>query len=166
MTVITSFPPLVRPKARALVLGSMPGVASLTAQQYYAHPRNHFWPIMADIAGLDAQAPYAERVEALTQSGIAVWDVLQSCARTGSLDSAIQAGTRVPNDFAAFFAEHPGITRVCFNGTEAQNSFIRHVLPGLSVEGVDFVRLPSTSPAHAVAFANKLAAWRAALGEA
>jgi TDG/mug DNA glycosylase family protein len=168
MTVITSFPPLVRPHARALVLGSMPGVASLAAQQYYAHPRNHFWPIMANIADFDAQVPYADRVDALTRAGFAVWDVLQSCVRPGSLDSAIQAGTRIPNDFATFFAENPGITRVCFNGTEAQNSFTRHVLPGLSrkwVDGVDYVRLPSTSPAHAVAFATKLAAWRAALGK-
>lgn len=163
MSLVTSFPPLARPQARALVLGSMPGVASLTAQQYYAHPRNHFWPIMANIAGFDAQAPYAERVDALTRAGFAVWDVLQSCVRPGSLDSAIQSGTRIPNDFTAFFAEHPSIARVCFNGTEAQNSFTRHVLPGLSVKGVDYVRMPSTSPAHAVPFAHKLAAWRAAL---
>ena len=162
---ITSFPPLSRPGARALILGSMPGVASLAAQQYYAHPRNHFWPIMANIAGFDPSAPYAQRVEALTGAGFAVWDVLQSCVRPGSLDSAIQAGTRVPNDFAGFLATQPGITCVCFNGTEAQNSFTRHVLPGLSLEGVECVRLPSTSPAHAVAFAKKLAAWRAALVE-
>jgi hypoxanthine-DNA glycosylase len=146
-----------------LVLGSMPGVASFAAQQYYAHPRNHFWPIMADIANVDLAAPYAERVVALTLSGIAVWDVLQSCVRPGSLDSAIQPGTRVPNDFAAFFAAHPGIHRVCFNGAEAHNCFMRHVLPGLQLPGVDCVRLPSTSPAHAVAFERKLAAWRVAL---
>ena len=162
---VTSFPPLARPQAKVMVLGSMPGVASLTAQQYYAHPRNHFWSIMADIAGFDAQASYTERVDALTRAGFAVWDVLQSCVRPGSLDSAIQAGTRIPNDFAAFFADHPGIRRVCFNGTEAQNSFTRHVLPGLSVKGMDYLRLPSTSPAHAVAFAKKLVAWRTALVE-
>lgn len=164
MSLVTSFPALSRPNARVLVLGSMPGVASLTAQQYYAHPRNHFWPIMADIAGFDASAPYAQRVDALTQSGFAVWDVLQSCVRPGSLDSAIQAGTRIPNDFAAFFAEHPGITRVCFNGAEAQTSFNKHVLLNLDLPGVEYVRLPSTSPAHAVPFARKLVAWRSALG--
>ncbi len=163
MSLVTSFLPLSRPGAKALVLGSMPGVASLAAQQYYAHPRNHFWPIMAEIAGFDAAAPYGQRVEALTRSGIAVWDVLQSCVRSGSLDSAIEAGSRIPNDFAAFFAEYPGITRVYFNGIEAQNSFTRHVLPGLTLPGIQTMRLPSTSPAHAVAFAKKLAAWRAAL---
>ena len=163
MSLVTSFPPLSRPNATVLILGSMPGVASLTAQQYYAHPRNHFWSIMADISGFDAAAPYAERVDALTQSRIAVWDVLQSCVRPGSLDSAIQAGTRIPNDFAAFFAQHPGINRVCFNGAEAQNSFNKHVLSALDLPGVQYARLPSTSPAHAVPFARKLAAWREAL---
>lgn len=107
MTAVTCFPALANPGATVLILGSMPGVASLAAQQSYAHPRNHFWPIMADIAGFDPAALYAARVAALTRSGIAVWDVLQSCVRPGSQDSAIQAGTRVPNDFAAFFAAHP-----------------------------------------------------------
>lgn len=165
MNTVTSFAPLARSGARVLILGSMPGVASLAAQQYYAHPRNHFWPILARLVGFDAGAPYAERVEALTGAGVAVWDVLQSCVRPGSLDSAIQAGTRIPNDFAAFFAEHPGIMRVGFNGAEAQSSFTRHVLPQLRIQGVDYLRLPSTSPAHAVGFDVKLAAWQAAVGD-
>ena len=164
---VTSFAPLLAPGVKVLVLGSMPGVASLNAQQYYAHSRNHFWPIMARIAGFDAAAPYAERVRALGRAGIAVWDVLQSCVRPGSLDSAIQAGTRVPNDFGTLFATHPAIARVCFNGAEAQSSFNRYVLPDVRMRGVsemDYVRLPSTSPAHAgMGFDGKLAAWRAAL---
>ncbi len=164
MNTVTSFPPLSRPGATVLILGSMPGVASLTAQQYYAHPRNHFWPIMASMVGFDLAAPYAERVDALTGAGFSVWDVLQSCVRPGSLDSAIQAGTRVPNDFAAFFAAHPQIRLVGFNGAEAEKSFNTHVLPGLqSAAGLRYARLPSTSPAHAVGFDYKLTAWRAAL---
>ena len=163
MNPVTSFAPLSRPFATVLILGSMPGDASLKAQQYYAHPRNSFWPIMASVAGFDASVPYDVRVEALTRAGVALWDVLQSCVRPGSLDSAIQAGTRVPNDFAAFFAAHPGIRLVCFNGAEAQTSYNRHVLPHLIAQGVRYVRLPSTSPAHAVAFAHKLTAWRAAM---
>ncbi len=163
MNPVTSFAPLSRPFAKLLVLGSMPGVASLTAQQYYAHPRNSFWPIMAHMAGFDAVDSYAVRVEALTRAGIAVWDVLQSCVRPGSLDSAIQAGTRVPNDFAAFFRSHPGIRLVCFNGAEAQQSFVRYVLPGLPAADLRYVRLPSTSPAHAMAFDRKLAAWHAVM---
>jgi hypoxanthine-DNA glycosylase len=165
MSLVTSFAPLCRPSATVLILGSMPGAASLKAQQYYAHPRNHFWPIMARLCGFDATAPYAARVEALTRCGIAVWDVLQSCVRPGSLDSSIEAGSRVPNDFASFFQAHAGIHLVCFNGVEAQKSYDRHVLPGLAIPGVRYVRLPSTSPAHAVAFDHKLAAWRSALGE-
>lgn len=118
---------------------------------------------MARIAGFDASAPYDARVEALTRYGIAVWDVLQSCVRSGSLDSSIQAGSRVSNVFAAFFAEHSGIRLVCFNGTEAQTSYNRQVLPQLNTQAVRYVRLPSTSPAHAVGFEHKLAAWRAAM---
>ncbi|MES2584109.1 MAG: DNA-deoxyinosine glycosylase [Pseudomonadota bacterium] len=164
MNTITSFPPLSLPGAKLLILGSMPGVASLAAQQYYAHPRNYFWPIMATIAGFDAAAPYAKRVDALTGAGYAVWDVLQSCVRPGSLDSAIAAGSRVPNDFAAFFTAHPGIRLVGFNGAEAEKSFNTYVLPGLrSAAGLTYARLPSTSPAHAVGFERKLVAWRAAL---
>lgn len=165
MSLVTSFRPLSRPSATVLVLGSMPGAASLNARQYYAHPRNHFWPIMAGIVGFNASAPYDARVEALTRYGIAVWDVLQSCVRPGSLDSSIQAGTRVSNDFASFFSEHPDIRLVCFNGAEARKSYNKHVLPSLNIQAVRYVRLPSTSPAHAVAFEQKLAAWHAALGE-
>ncbi len=164
MNAVVSFAPLSRPDATVLILGSMPGVASLNAQQYYAHPRNHFWPIMASLVCVDLAESYGQRVEALTQSGFAVWDVLQSCVRPGSLDSAIQTGTRVPNDFAAFFNAHPAIRLVGFNGTEAEKSFRAYVLPDLQTEeAIRYVRLPSTSPAHAIGFENKLAAWRTAL---
>ena len=122
---------------------------------------------MANIAGFDATAPYAEQVHALTGADFSVWDVLQSCVRPGSLDSAIRAGTRVPNDFASFLVAHPAIARVGFNGAEAETSFKRYVLPALQASGVremDYVRLPSTSPAHAgLGLEGKLAAWRAAL---
>ena len=163
MDPVTGFSALSLPTARVLVLGSMPGAASLRAQQYYAHPRNSFWPIMARIAGFDAASPYGERVHALTRAGFAVWDVLRSCVRSGSLDSAIQAGTQVPNDFASFFAEHPGIRVVCFNGAKAATLFARHVTPTLpSTLELELLQLPSTSPANAgVSRAEKLRAWRA-----
>lgn len=164
MSAVSSFQPLSLPSATLLILGSMPGVASLAASQYYAHPRNSFWPIMARIVGFDMAAPYEVRVDALTRSGIAVWDVLQSCVRPGSLDSSIQPGTRVPNDFAAFFDLHRAIRVICFNGSEAQASYNRHVLPSVKNLPVRHVRLPSTSPAHAVGFERKLAAWRAVIG--
>lgn len=165
VNAVASFAPVARPDARILILGSMPGVASLRAQQYYAHPRNHFWPIMASLVGVDLALPYAQRVQALTESGIAVWDVLQRCVRPGSLDSAIQPGTRVANDFGAFFDAHPAIRWVGFNGAEAEKSFKAYVLPELqTAAAIRYVRLPSTSGAHAIGFDSKLAAWRSALG--
>ena len=142
----------------------MPGDASLAAAQYYAHPRNHFWPILGALLGFDPAMPYSKRVRAVGAARIAVWDVLQSCERPGSLDSRIVRDTMEPNDFAALFTRCHGIRRVCFNGAMAEESFRRHVLPSLDASGLEFVRLPSTSPANAsVSYARKLAAWRKAL---
>lgn len=164
-----SFGSIADSRARVLILGSMPGAKSLRAQQYYAHPNNSFWKIMGLLCGFDGTAPYAQRLAALTQSGIALWDVLQSCTRTGSLDSAIEADTVVANDFLAFFQQHPHIECVCFNGATAERYYMRQVLPTLTPlplpSPLRYVRLPSTSPAHAaLAFQGKLAAWRSALG--
>ena len=89
---VQSFPPLVAPGCRVLVLGSMPSVASLDRQEYYGHARNAFWPLMAGLFGFDATAPYEARCLALTSAGVAVWDVLHACVRPGSLDSSIRAG--------------------------------------------------------------------------
>ena len=119
MAVVSSFAPITNPKATILILGSMPGVASLSAQQYYAHQRNAFWPIMSAVLGIDLDSPYVERVKALQQTHVAVWDVLQQCERAGSLDSAIQKDTRSPNDFASFFSSHVNIKTIAFNGVEA-----------------------------------------------
>lgn len=146
-----------------LVLGSIPGVASLSAGQYYAHPQNRFWPIIGRMLGFDpANTPYAERAAQLLAAGIALWDVLQSCERSGSLDSAIRRETQRVNDFAVFFAAHPKIRAVYFNGAHAAQVFARFVQPNLP-EALDlqFVRLPSTSPAYAsLSFEDKLAAWQ------
>jgi TDG/mug DNA glycosylase family protein len=164
MSAVTSFSPIADKSARVLVLGSMPGVLSLKANQYYAHPRNAFWPIMASIYGFSAESPYESRVEILRASGVALWDVLHACVRVGSLDRAIEEGSRVPNNFQSFFQEHPYIKFVGFNGAEAESSFNTYVLPHLNVSGISFARLPSTSPAHAVSLEQKVAAWRVALG--
>jgi TDG/mug DNA glycosylase family protein len=157
-TRVHSFPPLAGPGARVLVLGSMPGVASLQAQQYYAHPRNLFWPIMGELFGAGPDKTYEERGRILTARGVAVWDVLQSCVRPGSLDSSISA--EVPNDFAAFFAAQPGIAHIFTNGGKADVS-LRRSVPDLP-DGVVITRLPSTSPAHAaLGFAEKCRIWAA-----
>lgn len=161
---VTGFAPLVAPGARVLFLGNAPSVQSLAKQQYYGNPRNAFWPIMAQLCGFDADAPYPERVAALTGAGFAVWDVLQRCRRAGSLDSAVEPASMVANDFGPFYARYPGIRRVYFTGGAAQANYRRLVLPNLSRE-LEYVRLPSTSPAHTIPFAAKLAAWRGALQE-
>ncbi|OYW28635.1 MAG: DNA-deoxyinosine glycosylase [Methyloversatilis sp. 12-65-5] len=148
--------------AHVLILGSMPGAASLGANQYYAHPRNQFWSIMGTLVGAHPALPYAERLAMLTRAGLALWDVLSSCERRGSLDSAIDLRSAQANDFVAFFERHAGIRRVLFNGALAETCFRRDVMP--HIRPLDMLRLPSTSPAHAgLSAADKLQAWRAAL---
>lgn len=160
--VITSFSPIANDNARVLILGSMPGVQSLNAGQYYAHKQNAFWKILGEIIGLDSQAQYSERTEQLKAKGIALWDVLHTCERNGSLDSAIAAATI--NDFAAFFKLHPNIGHVYFNGATAERYYRLYVLPQLSANSLNYLRLPSTSPAHAsLPYHEKLALWKAAL---
>lgn len=154
---VHSFPPLIGDRAEVLILGNMPGVVSLEQHRYYAHPRNAFWPIMAALFGFDATAPYDERVCRLTDAGVAVWDVLASCRRPGSLDASVEPASMVANDFDAFFTAHPSIERVYFNGAAAAKNYQRLVH---TPHRASTVRLPSTSPAHTAAFAMKLAAWR------
>ncbi|QDQ86152.1 DNA-deoxyinosine glycosylase [Alcaligenaceae bacterium SJ-26] len=167
-----SFAPVEAPQARLLVLGSMPGVQSLRAGQYYAHPRNAFWRIMmhALLPDTAADAPlpaYAQRLTWLQANGIVLWDVLQYCERPGSLDAAIRRDSMVFNDFAGLLARHPGIVRICFNGAAACDLFERHVAPELLAAGYlppDRRRLPSTSPAHAgMSFEDKQRLWCEAL---
>lgn len=147
-----------------LILGSMPGKESLKQNQYYAHPANAFWKIMGEIAGAHPGLAYAERLGMLKSSGIALWDVLASCVRESSLDAHIRNETA--NDFTAFFASHPHITQVFFNGGKAEQCFKKFVQGKQSLPPLTFHRLPSTSPAHAgMRYAEKLQAWRAAISE-
>jgi len=158
--IVQGFDPIADSDARILILGSMPGIASLEANQYYGHPRNAFWRIMGDVYGAGLERPYAERTTILKEQGVAVWDVLKLCHREGSLDSNIK--DEVPNDFATFVEVHPGIERVLLNGGTAARSFRKHVralCPGLPT-----VALPSTSPAYAaMRFEEKLRRWRDAM---
>lgn len=142
-----------------LVLGSLPSKASIRAREYYAHPRNAFWKIMRVIAG--ASGDYASRCRALEECGIAVWDVLKSSMRPGSLDADIDMESAVPNDFEGFFSCHGQVRLVCFNGRKAQDMFRRFVRPELSQQHLGYALLPSTSPAHAaLTLAGKVDAWR------
>ena len=156
-----SFAPVARADAAVLILGSMPGRKSLKAVRYYAHPQNHFWKIMAALLGFAPDMPYEARLAALQAAGIALWDVMHSCHRVGSLDASIQPDTVEANDFASFFAAHPRIRSVFFNGATAQTTYMRHVLPTVQSLPLQYTRLPSTSPAHAsLSFAQKLEAWK------
>jgi hypoxanthine-DNA glycosylase len=164
MTRVRGFPPIADRRARVLVLGSMPSAASLAARQYYAHPHNAFWPIMGALFGAGPELPYARRAARLRQARVAVWDVLQSCVRKGSLDSDIETDSIVPNDLAGFLARHRGIRAVFCNGGTAFTCYRRWVLPALSGAAavLPVVRLPSTSPANAsLGPARKVAGWRA-----
>lgn len=157
----SAFPPVAAPHAHTLILGSMPGQASLAAGQYYAHPRNLFWPFVERILGIPCAAPYTERCEALARQGYALWDVLGACRRAGSLDQAIEAESIEVNDFAAFLAAHTQVDRIFFNGGYAERTFRRHALPQLDGMALPALTgLPSTSPANAsIPYAIKLQAW-------
>lgn len=157
------FAPLSASTARLLILGSYPGVRSLEQSQYYAHPRNVFWDILSEIVGFKRSLKYQERAAALQQAGVALWDVLYSCKRIGSLDSSIEPGSIVINDFDTFFLDHPLIEVVIFNGAKAEQEFKKRVLPataGLN-DSKQLLRLPSTSPAMAsMTYAKKLESWK------
>ena len=159
--LVQSFAPVADRHAEILILGSMPGRDSLAAGQYYAHPYNLFWKIMAAMLGFEPQAPYRRRLKALRDARIALWDVMHSCKRAGSLDASIEASTIEANDFPSFFRAHKRIGNVFFNGSTAQTTYVRHVLPSVTSLGLQYTRLPSTSPAHAtLSYQQKLAAWR------
>jgi len=163
VSVVDGFAPIVSGNARILILGTMPSEASLLRKQYYGHPRNAFWPIMAALLGFAPDLCYQRRKAMLMDNGIAVWDVLQSCHRLGSLDAKIKLATIRTNDFACFFTEHQGIKRVYFNGKMAEKLYQKRILPTLNhrFAYLEYHCLPSTSPAYAsLKFEQKIEAWK------
>jgi len=147
-------PPVLAADTRVLILGSFPGEASLAANEYYAHPRNHFWPLLAAIVGEPLAAmPYTERLARLRAHRIGVWDTIVACERAGSLDTAIRAATRAGTSRVR--AAAPLVTLVCFNGKTAARAEAAWRNAGYAT-----IALPSTSPAYTRSFAEKLAAWR------
>ncbi|KQW37928.1 DNA-deoxyinosine glycosylase [Rhizobacter sp. Root404] len=158
--VLDGLEPVVDEHTRLLVLGSFPGVASLQAQQYYGHPRNHFWPILSALWQIDLRAAsYPERLAEVRARGLGIWDVYASCEREGSLDSAIQ-NARL-NDLASLKRRAPRLEAIAHNGGESARAMRHTRALGLPVH-----RLPSTSPANASwSFERKLAAWRAVFEE-
>ncbi|MBY8965411.1 DNA-deoxyinosine glycosylase [Algiphilus sp. NNCM1] len=149
-TRLSSLPPVVAPRARVLVLGSMPGVASLQAQRYYAHPRNMFWPMVERFLGIAATLPYEARIAALQRCGVALWDVLAHCERRGSLDGAILRASEVANAIPSLLEAQPSLSAVVLNGQRAATSFRRHLQAQcLRLRPMLHIHvLPSTSPAN------------------
>ncbi len=148
------------------MLGSLPGRASLDALQYYAQPRNAFWRIMGAQFGAGPELPYRERLQRLSDAGVALWDVCHSARRPGSLDADIDLRSVTPNDFASLFQRCRGIERVGLNGAAAARLYAQLVLPALPPrwQHLPRVALPSTSPAHAaMPLAEKQARWSAFL---
>ena len=162
MTRVQSFAPILGKHPRILILGSMPGIASLEALQYYAHPRNVFWPIMADLFSFDAETDYAQRIAQISEAPVILWDTLKRCDRPGSLDANIKRASVEANDIPGLLAEHRGIRAVACNGATSANYFRRLILPQIpAVFEIELLPMPSTSPANAgMSFAQKLTAWR------
>ena len=151
------FPPVADAGITCMIIGSMPGVASLNASQYYAHPRNAFWKIIAAL--FEAPYPfesYDAKLSLLLKNHIGLWDVFASCERNGSLDSDIK--NAVVNDFETFLKVHPKVTTLYFNGNTAYKNFIK----SFHINNLTLISLPSTSPANArLTFEEKIKAWEA-----
>lgn len=154
------FEPLVGKQPRLLILGTFPGDASLAAGEYYAHPRNSFWEMMDAVCGAGRRLAYGERCRVLTDAGIALWDILQSCRRIGSADSKIETAGMKVNRLPEFIAEHTPQAIAC-NGQQAARLFKRLVLPECTKACPPVMVLPSTSPANArMPLAQKRQHWQ------
>ena len=146
--------PVIAPDARVLILGSFPSEASLAAKQYYAHPRNHFWPILGEVLGEPlAELSYGDRIARVKAHRIAIWDTIVTCEREGSLDAAIRNAERGEIRRVRRIAR--GLCAVCFNGKMAAR-----VRPAWAEAGYETIVMPSTSPAYTLPIAEKLSAWR------
>lgn len=161
--MITAFPPILPERAHTLILGTMPGEKSLAIQQYYGHPQNQFWHFMGDIFGAEPSLPYGTRVDILKQCGVAVWDVLKSCHRSGSMDADIK--NPIVNDFEDFYQKNPTIKLVVFDSLTAEKFYWRFVSPTLSKDLI-YRRVPSPSPAYAqLNYETKRVLWAEAFAD-
>ena len=161
MAEVQSFEPIIGQQPRVVILGSMPGVASLEAVQYYAHPRNAFWPIMGELFDINPTADYTSRIRQMASRPLILWDTLKSCRRPGSLDSNIELSSAQANDFPGLLSDYRQVCAICFNGAASERYFRQLVVPQLDLDGIELVRMPSTSPANAgMTYRQKLDAWR------
>ena len=157
------FPAIAGSDARILILGSLPGQRSIAEQQYYAHPQNVFWRIMGELFGINGG--YVARCEQLVKNRIALWDVLQSSLRPGSMDASIRLDSARANNFETFLSAHSEIRLIAFNGRKAEALFGKFAAGRIAFESIHRASLPSTSPAFAaMSYPDKLKAWRGVLG--
>jgi hypoxanthine-DNA glycosylase len=153
--MINSFPAFVDSNTKFLILGTMPGIASLTKQEYYGNPRNHFWRIMYTLFDtLPVSDNFEEKIQLLQKNKIGLWDVLENCERKGSLDIHIK--NHKENDFEMLSKQYPAIHTIVFNGKESHKYFIKKFG---QIEGITYYVMPSTSPANTMSFENKLKIW-------
>jgi hypoxanthine-DNA glycosylase len=153
--MISSFPHFINSQTETLILGTIPGVASLMKQEYYAHKRNHFWKIMYTLfSSLPISEIYIEKIKLLQENRLGLWDVLENCERKGSLDVHIK--NQKENDFQSLFKEFPHIQKIIFNGKESHRYFIKKIG---QIEGITYYVMPSTSPANTMSFENKVKIW-------
>ncbi len=162
MVQVHSFEPVIGTNPRILILGSMPGVVSLREVHYYANPRNAFWPIMAELFGIEIDFNYEHRIAQIKQHPVILWDTIKTCHREGSLDSSIRKDQLEANDIPSLLNRYTEIRLVACNGATSEKYFSQLVKPKLSVDHrIEVKRLPSTSPANAgMTFDQKLSNWR------
>lgn len=162
MSQVDSFPPIIGSNPKLLILGSSPSIISVAKHQYFANPRNSFWPILAEIYKFDPSLNYLQRVKICESLPIIIWDVIQYCQRKGSLDSAIKAESVITNDIQSLLKNYQNIECIAFNGASASKWFKQKVIPALiPVQNIKYLNLPSTSPAHAaMSFDKKLSLWQ------
>jgi hypoxanthine-DNA glycosylase len=153
--MITSFPYIINSKTEILILGTMPGIASLEKQEYYGNTRNHFWNIIYTLfSKIPVSDIFEEKIKLLEANKLGLWDVLENCERKGSLDFSIKNPKE--NDFDTLFNEYRGIKKIIFNGKESQRFFHRRFG---QIEGITYYVMPSTSPTNTMSFENKLKIW-------
>jgi len=155
MNRINSFPPIVDEHSQILILGSVPGVKSLEMQQYYAHPQNQFWKLMFHLFDEAFSLDYQERINLLKEKKIALWDVIESCERKGSLDTEIK--NEIDNNIPQLIKNHPNIKIIFCNGQKSYKNLIKILGKNFKIP---IMVLPSTSPLHTVKFEEKLDSWK------
>ncbi len=157
MTLKRCFPPVVDAHTRVLILGSLPGEASLAQSQYYAYKHNKFWELVGDVIGEDLRGmQYAARLQTLLAHHVGLWDVVAQAKREGSLDSNIK--DHAGNDLVGLIESLPNLAVIAFNGGTAERIGLKAL--GRHAERHHIVRLPSSSPAHTLPYAEKRLSWR------